>query len=219
MSRAGAEAVLVSRVHHVTQTGVALGFGVRSHYSGTDQPALILARWRLHDPLIEDSTKAVADALVQRARLAFITQPALVLSDAVSELVSNHVGRLPKVDKDVLVAIAMDHLLAVPERVLVIPAVIQAGRQVHAAVVDRVSPENGPVKVGDLPCSIEHGLKTDGASRWVGHRTARQRGSVSAIKDMLLCLVRRGFENSAGLTDQRGNAMPSRTVLSRMVSR
>src|SRR6516162_9382936 len=114
----------ISRVHHVTQTNVAPGFGVRSHDPGANQPAFVLARRRLHDPLIECSTETVADALVQSTRLTFITQPARVLGNAVSKLVANHVRRLPKVDEDVLVAVAVDHLLAVPERVLEIPAIV-----------------------------------------------------------------------------------------------
>ena len=110
--------MLSRRVHHVAQAGIAFGFGIGPHDTGANKPPFILARRGLADPLIEGSAKAVAKALVQRTRLAFIAQSALVLGNTMGEFVANDVGGPPKVDKDVLVAIAVDHLLTVPEGVV-----------------------------------------------------------------------------------------------------
>src|ERR1700687_897213 len=60
-ARLRAEAMLVSRVHHVAQAGVSLGSGIGPHDPGANQPALVLAGWCLHDPLIEGGAEAITD--------------------------------------------------------------------------------------------------------------------------------------------------------------
>src|SRR5258708_21590805 len=93
--RLWAKTMLSPWVHHVAQAGIALGFGIGPHDAGANQPTFILARRRLAGPLIERRTKAVADALVQGTRLALIAQSALVLCNAIGELVANDVRRPP----------------------------------------------------------------------------------------------------------------------------
>src|SRR5712671_5943282 len=100
--RLRAETMLSRWVHHVAQAGIAFAFGIGAHDTGANQPTFILACGGLADPLIEGRTKAVADALVQGTRLPLIAQSALVLGDALGELVANDVGRPPEVDKNVL---------------------------------------------------------------------------------------------------------------------
>ena len=93
-------------------------------------------------PLLEAGGEHVGDRLVERARLALVDQPGGPLGDRVRELVAQHVDRLGEPVEDLAVAVAEDQLLAVPERVVVVPLVVHgrdhrgAGVVVGVAAVD-----------------------------------------------------------------------------------
>ena len=182
--RLPAEAVRRAGVHHVPQAGEALGFRRRSHDAGADQPAAGVACRLVRQPLREDGAEAVADALIEGARLAVVDQPAFVLGHAVREFVADDVGRPPEVDEDLVVAVAVDHLLTVPEGVLVILVVVQARHQVHALVVDRVASQHGLVELRHLRRRIEYGLEGL-IGRRIRDDAAGQGGAVFAIEQML----------------------------------
>jgi len=87
-------------------------------------------------PLLQQRTKNVRDRLVERTRLAGVGEAALMLRDAVCELVPDHVQTCREIAENDAVAITIHHLPAVPERVVELPVVVHAREQPHAAAVD-----------------------------------------------------------------------------------
>ena len=83
----------------------------------------------------------VGHRLVERARLVLVDQPGLVLRDRVGQLVHDDVG-VPREGPGVhAVAIAVRHLLAVPERVHVLVAVVHGLMDRRAGAVEGVAAE------------------------------------------------------------------------------
>ena len=79
-------------------------------------------------PLLEAGAEDVGDRLVERAGLALVGEAGGVLGDGVGELVAEHVDRLGEPLEDAAVAVAEDQLGAVPERVVVVAAVVDGQR-------------------------------------------------------------------------------------------
>src|SRR5262249_7657328 len=74
-----------------------------------------------------------------RSRLPLIIQTGFILSDAMGQLMADHVNRLCKALEDDPIAVAVYHLAAIPEGIIVLLAVMHAGIEPHAAVVDGVA--------------------------------------------------------------------------------
>ena len=144
-----AEARVVVRgpgLEHRAQGG---GVDVRLEQSLADQPAGLVGGLPgrvLH----RHRGEHVGDALVQRAGLSVVGERRRVLHHAVAELVREHVGRLGEAFEDLAVSVAEDQLLAVPERVVVVLAVVHGDRHRAPGAVDGEAPELLLVQVPDL---------------------------------------------------------------------
>src|SRR5262249_25308983 len=89
----------------------------------------------------------VAHGLVDAARLVPVNQVGGALGEAVGDLVARHVqgGQRARVAP---VAVAVVHLVAVPEGVDVVGVDVDVGAQLCAVPVDGVAAEDVPVEVG-----------------------------------------------------------------------
>lgn len=104
-------------------------------------------------PLFDQRPEHVGEGFVQRARLGEVGQVGLVLGDAVRQLVTDHVEaggeavEQPLVGGQVLVAVAVDHLLAVPKGVVVALLVVDGGVERQAVVVNGIPPIGVEVQI------------------------------------------------------------------------
>src|SRR4029077_12510890 len=96
--------------------------------------------------------------LVQRTRLLAVFEPSGELCNAVRELVCDHVECLRELAdlKDLVAAIAEDHLGAIPERVLEAHAEVDGRDQLHSFVVDAVTSPNVAIEVVSLARVLEN---------------------------------------------------------------
>ena len=96
------------------------------------------------------------------------------------ELVRDHVVGLGEINEDAAVAVAIGHLVAVPERIVVFDTVVYRRHQRLAGVVDRIAAKQVLVKVGDGARFYQRALGR-GIGRSGRHRRARQRRAVVAV--------------------------------------
>src|SRR5579883_65428 len=97
---------------------------------------------------------------------------------------ANDIVSLGEVDEDVAITIAISHLSAIPECVVVFNAVMDRRDERHASVVDRVSTKQLLVKVDDSRRLDEGPLRCRIRRRsGVGYRGTRQRGAVMTIEN------------------------------------
>jgi len=85
--------------------------------------------------------------------------------------------------EDLIIGVAVDHLLTVPEGVLVVPVVIQARHQVRPLVVNRVASQHRLVELRDLRRRLEYGLEGRIGRRRDGR--SGQGGGVLAVEQVL----------------------------------
>ena len=171
------------RIGHVAQASEAPAGSPRPHDVLADQP---IRRGRSLPglPLAEHRPKAIRQAFVEAAGLVLIAQLQGVLGDTMGQLVANHIIAAGEIDEDVAVAIAVDHLAAVPERVIVIGAVVHRRQQRHARAIDRIAPEGCRVERRDLPGGGERLLdRCIRRGSGVGNRQAGQRLAVVQVID------------------------------------
>ena len=106
--------------------------------------------------LVDELAEHVGQRLVDRARLEVVEEVRAELGDAVGELVADHVVRRGE-------AVAVGHLLAVPERVLRAGtasagvAVVDGREERQAVVVEAVAPEAREVEVVGVARELERG--------------------------------------------------------------
>src|SRR5664280_1795952 len=124
--------------------GAALDGG--GEQAGADQPVGPLGSLP-ECPLLDERAEDVGERLVKRPRLVRVVEARLILRDAVGQLVADHVDSLGEALEDLPVAVAVHHLSAVPEGVVVAPLVMDGGDERHAAVVDRVAAEDVVIEV------------------------------------------------------------------------
>ncbi|MEY9488681.1 hypothetical protein RKD26_004475 [Streptomyces calvus] len=103
-----------------------------------DQP-VGLRRRLAQRVLLDQRAEDVRHGLVERAGLAEVRQVRGVLRDAVRELVADDVDGDGEVEEDLAVPVAEDHLLAVPEGVVVLPVVVHRRDHRQAVAVDGVA--------------------------------------------------------------------------------
>ena len=95
--------------------------------------------------LLDEHPEHVRDRLVQRAGLIAVDQVSRVLRDAVGQFVADHVDGDGKAIEQALifrqcfVAVAIHHLLAVPEGVVVVVLIVHRGIQAQAFAVHRIA--------------------------------------------------------------------------------
>ncbi len=113
---------------------------VGAEQPGPDQPVRLLGRL-LQRVLLDQRAEDVRHRFVQGARLPAVGQVRRVLGDPVGQLVADDVHRHGEVEEEVPVSVAEDHLLAVPEGVVVVLAVVDGRVQGESGVVDRAPAE------------------------------------------------------------------------------
>ncbi len=99
------------------------------------------------DLLLDHRPEAVGERLVERAGLGDVGEPRGVLGHAVGELVADHVDADREVVEVGAVTVAEDHLLAVPEGVVVLLLVVHRRDEGKALGVERVALERRPVEL------------------------------------------------------------------------
>ena len=87
--------------------------------------------------------------------------------DAVRQFVSYDVRGSRKAGEDHIVAVAEDHLLAVPERVVVVLAVMDRRDHGHAGVIDRIPVVSFEIEVERVSEAIVRLVDRDVAGRWL----------------------------------------------------
>ncbi len=175
---------------------------------GADQPAGLPRRLLLL-VLLRQRPEDVGEALVQGSRLVLVDEPAGELDHAVGELVADHRERAGERREDHPVAVAVGHLLAVPESVVVVAAHVDARDHGEAVAVEgvaavdlEVEPEDvagALVRLGDL---VVRGL----LAALVEDQGARQRRLRLGVVDLAvgLGLLDRPRHHEAG----RGGGRP-----------
>ena len=160
------QAMRARGVHHVAQAGQTPIARRRAHNVAADQP-VGAARILVCLPLPEHRAEAVGHAFIEAAGIVGIIELQAVLRDAVRELMADHVIALREVDEDRIVAVAIDHLRAVPHRIVEPVAVMDRRHHRHAGIVDGIAVEHGLVEIGDLACFVEgaFGRRLAGISR------------------------------------------------------
>ena len=106
-----------------------------SHFSSSSSASCLAANCLTSTPKTSEKLSLSApDCLLY-------SSPARVLGDAVGELVADHVERVREraLVEELAAAVAVDHLRAVPERVVVARAVVDRGDELEAVAVDAVA--------------------------------------------------------------------------------
>src|SRR5262249_60083735 len=96
--------------------------------AGADKP-ICVCNVLVIFPLLNDAAKDIRNRFVEGATLVFIHKAARyrVLRHAVGEFMGNDIEGTRKSQEDFAIAVAIDHLLPVPERVVVVTSVMDAG--------------------------------------------------------------------------------------------
>ncbi len=110
----------------------------RRQQSGADQPVGDL-HGRTVSVLLDHDPEHIGEVFVERPALAAVLQARLVLGDAVRELVTDHVHGHREAVEELPVAVAVDHLTAIPECVVELHSVMDARIELRPPVVDRVA--------------------------------------------------------------------------------
>src|SRR5262245_40833556 len=92
--------------------------GTRSHDVRSDEPVGFLYSLAF-SPLLDESAKHIGEMFVQRPGFIEIDQVARVGNHAMSQLMANYIHRFREPDENLSVAIAIAHLLTVPESVVI----------------------------------------------------------------------------------------------------
>src|SRR5678815_2455257 len=105
--------------------------------------------------LLEQRTEYVGHMFVQRAGLVLIFESGGKLCYAVRQFVADYVDAFRKAIEDLAIAVAVNHLLTIPEGVIEIAAKMNGGIEPHPTVVDRVPIVDHLVEVIGLTGSRE----------------------------------------------------------------
>ena len=111
-----------------------LAFDALGEQPGADQPVGFIGGL-LQVELLDQRAEDVGQRLVERPGLLVVDQPGFALGHAVRQLVADHVDGDGETVEDLAVAVAEHHLLAVPEGVLVLLAVVHAANQRQPLVI------------------------------------------------------------------------------------
>jgi hypothetical protein len=104
--------------------------------------------------LLHEDAEDIGEMFVQRARLILVDQRGGVLRDAVRQFVADDVERFGEAVEQLSVAVAVDHLLPVPQRVRVVHAVVNRGVERETASVDGAASVNLRVEIVRDPCAV-----------------------------------------------------------------
>src|SRR3972149_3537832 len=74
--------------------------------------------------LFHERAKDIGHGLVQRPGLTLILKPCLILSNTVGQLMANHINSNRKAIEQLPVAVAINHLLSIPECVIIVLAIV-----------------------------------------------------------------------------------------------
>lgn len=137
----GRNAVRAIGLRHVAQAGEAALAGEPADDVAANQP-IRACRILLEPPLAKHGAEAVGQALVETAGLLVVFKLQRVLREAMRQLMADHIHSRSQVDEQLAIAIPVNHLQAVPHRIVVFVAIVHGGHQRHARSVDRVALED-----------------------------------------------------------------------------
>jgi hypothetical protein len=109
----------------------------------------------------------VGHGFIQRARLEEYSELRLVLGHSMRELMADDVERDREAIEDLSVTVAKHHLLAVPERVVVVLAEVHRRIERQPLVVDRVPAIRVPEEVPCVTETIVRLVDRHIAARWI----------------------------------------------------
>ena len=92
----------------------------RPHDRGADPPVGLGGRLLLL-PMQRHHAEHVREMLVQRSRFVPISEPAGVSDHTVAQFMGHHIEPLRESDELLPIAVAIDHLLAIPEGIVHLP--------------------------------------------------------------------------------------------------
>ena len=125
--------------------------------------------------------KTSENDFVQSARLIAVVQLGSVLCHTVRELVPDDIDGDGEAVEQLPVAIAVDHLLAIPEGVVILPIVVYGGVQAQAVSINRVALVDIPVEViggtSALICFIDSWI-ADSRAALIPNQRAGQRCAI-----------------------------------------
>jgi hypothetical protein len=101
-----------------------------------------LVRGLAEQPLLDHDPERVREMLVQRARLTVIAESRRELRDAVRQLMGNDIDGGREAGEDASIGVAVNHLPAVPERVLEGRAVVHGRVETQPLAVDGRTPKD-----------------------------------------------------------------------------
>ena len=179
------------------------GASVPAPMSQSASPAALAER-----VLLDERPEDVGEVLVQGARLLAVHEPGRVLRHAVRELVADDLDRPREgaAGEELPAAVAVDHLDAVPERVVEADAVVDRGHELRALAVDAVAVEHLAVERPRVRGAVEGLVDRDVGDRPVvraADEPARQVG-LPAVLDVVDRL--RGRPRARG--GARGSSRP-----------
>src|SRR3990172_2419513 len=85
--------------------------------------------------LLNKRTKDIRHGLIQRTRLTLIFKPCLILCNTVGQLMTYHINCYRKAIEQLPVAVAINHLLSIPECVVIILTIVDGRIKAHPPVV------------------------------------------------------------------------------------
>ena len=116
--------------------------------------------------------------------MIFVLERGSELRDAVRQLVADDVDPSGEVHEDNAVAIAVNHLRSVPERVVELHAIVNGGVETHAAAIDGVAAEDLIVEIIRVAGVVVRLVDSDVRRRlraFAAHEFSRQCGTVLRV--------------------------------------
>jgi hypothetical protein len=111
-----------------------------------DEPVR-LVRGLVERVLLDHDSEGVGKVLVQRAGLTVIPESRGELRETVRKLMGDHIDGRGEAREDTSIGVAVNHLTAVPERVLEGLAVVHGGVETHSLAIDGGSPKDVGEKI------------------------------------------------------------------------
>lgn len=186
LAEVGGVVVGRARVHHVTK-GATLDR--RAEEAGADEPVEVLGLDVVGEHL-DQRAADVGTRLVGRARLVPVLESGGELRHAVEDLVADDTQD-DEGDEDDAVAVAVGHLLAVPEGVGILEAVMDGSHEVHALGVDALDLQDLLEEVAHVAVvlvSEVDGLVAGGRGAVCADELAREAALAAGVVDLDLSI-------------------------------
>ena len=183
-------------------------FHLRREEAFADQPAGFRGGL-LPDILLHQGAEDVGHGFVDGAGLVPVGQPGRVLGDAVGQFMADHAERPGEAFEDFAVAVAEDHLLAVPERVVVELAEMDRGVEGQSPAVDGIPAEDvgvQAVRVAQAVVGLVSGRIAGGCLAFLADEMAGERLAALGVVDGSVDRARPQLPHARGSLGRGGSA-------------